>query len=65
MTETKEETELRERALTLLLIERDQVAEKLALLDYPEKKAAPVKRGKRSKPPVTVGPLCTNREAVS
>ena len=42
MIETREESKLRERALTLLLIERDQIAEQLARLGYgqllPDKK---------------------------
>ena len=46
-----EATQFRERALTLLLIERDQVNERLAELDFDGLQIPDVKRRKRGKQP--------------
>jgi hypothetical protein len=48
---TLEATQLREQALTLLLIERDQINERLVELDFKEIKNPALKRGKWSKRP--------------
>ena len=46
-----EATQLREQALTLLLIERDQINERLTELDFKEMKIPAAKQTKRSKRP--------------
>jgi hypothetical protein len=43
--------QIREQTLTLLLIERERINERLAELDFKERKSPAVKRGKRSKRP--------------
>ena len=54
---------VRQQTLTLLEIEREGLFEGLGLLGYGEEKAAPIKRGKRTKRPSIFDPTCTNPPA--
>jgi len=57
--------EVREQVLTLLLIERDLVIERLNQCGHTDKKDPASKRGKRSKLPSTVDRSYSSREAAS
>lgn len=57
--------EFRNRALTLLKIERIQFNEQMVLLGYKEEKAAPIRRGRLIRRLSPVDRLCTNHGADS
>jgi hypothetical protein len=62
MTSEQEAEMMRERALTLLLIERDQAQEKLVLSELRKRKSPAVRQGKQPKPPLKVDLICANQQ---